>query len=167
VYTDDKQKMFVDITTSKGAALFEGMFNDQTKYPNEYLKDLALGHNLLLRPPDNTRRRQGLEYLIKALNEYPSPAPMRDILVFGWQFPELQPRIDEVCRQYARTFAENKAAYAQQDGYNFRLHVARMAVARLFQGAEAVKDTQAAQGLANQMKLYDNEIDRLQQQKKW
>ncbi len=43
VYTDDKQKMFVDITSPKGAALFKGMFTGQTKYPNEYLRSYGSG----------------------------------------------------------------------------------------------------------------------------
>jgi hypothetical protein len=167
VYTDDKQKMFVDITSPKGAALYEGMSTGQTKYPNEYLAHMALGHNLLWFQ-DSAKKKAGLEHLVQALNDYPSPAPMKEMLFIAWQlFPELRPRIDEVCQQYAVAFEKNKAAYAWQDGYNFRLHVARMALARMRQVAETAKDTQSAQTLANQITQYDVEIDRLQQQKKW
>jgi hypothetical protein len=166
VYTDDKQKMFVDVKSPKGAALYEGIFTGRTIYPNEYLSCLALGHNLLLYP-DVAQKKKGLEYLIKALNDYPSPAPMIDMLLIGLDYPELQPRIDEVCRQYAKTFEENEAVYARQDGYNFRLHVARMALARMDQVARATNNTKASETFRDRIERYEGEIDRLEQQKKW
>jgi uncharacterized membrane protein len=166
VYLDDKQKMFVDVTSPKGNALFGGMFTGQTVYPNEYLASMALGHNLLLYP-EVAQKKKGLEYLIKALNDYPSPAPMIDMLFIGLQFPELRPRIDEVCQQYTKAFDENRVAYAGQDGYNMRLHAARLALARMEQVAKGTSNEQAAQTFHNRIEQYKNEIDRLQQQKKW
>ena len=166
VYLDDKQKMFVDVTSPKGTALYQGIFTGQTKYPNEYLSCMALGHNLLLHP-DVAQKKKGLEYLIKALNDYPSPAPMIDLLYIGLQFPDLRPRIDEVCQQYAKTFEEEQAVYARQDGYNFRLHVARMALARMAQIAKATNKAQAAETFESRIELYKARIDWLQQQKKW
>lgn len=166
VYTDDKQKMFVDVTSPKGAALYQGMFTGKTVYPNEYLSCLALGHNLLLHT-DVAQKKKGLEYLIKALHDYPSPAPMIDLLFIGLQFPELRARIDEVCQQYAKTFEEEQAAYARQDGFNFRLHVARMALARMTQAAKAANNTQAAQTFDDRIEQYKDQINWLQQQKKW
>jgi hypothetical protein len=166
VYTDDKQKMFVDVTSPKGAALYQGMFTGKTVYPNEYLSCLALGHNLLLHT-DIAQKKKGLEYLIKALQDYPSPAPMIDMLYIGLHFPELRPRIDEVCQGYAKTFEEQQAGYARQDGFNFRLHVARMALARMAQVAKATNKAQAAQTYDNRIEQYKDQIDWLQQQKKW
>jgi hypothetical protein len=166
VYTDDKQKMFVDVTAPQGAALVNGMFTGQTKYPNEYLRHMAMGHNLLL-AQDNAKKKEGLEYLIQALNEYPSPAPMKEILFIGRIFPELRARIDEVCQQYAVPLEKTRATYAGQDGYNFHLHVARMALADRAQVPEAVQDAVAVQTLRSEMKQYDAEIDGLQQKKKW
>lgn len=166
VYSDDKQKMLVDIKSEKGAALYEGMFTGKTIYPNEYLANLDVGHYLLLYP-DVARKKEGLERLIKALYENPSPAPMRDILVIGGQFRELRPRIDEVCQAYAKDFEDNQALYAHRDGYSFRLHVARMAAFRLKELALATGDTQKAKALEGRMKQYEAIIDRLQLQKKW
>jgi hypothetical protein len=166
VLTDEKQKLFVDVTSPKGAALFHGMFTGQTVYPNDHLADLALGHNLLLYP-DIAKKKEGLEHLVRALDEYASPAPMRDMLLIGGAFAELRPRIDGVCQSYVKTFEENKATYARQDGYSFRLHVARMALARVEQIAKAANDTEAAQTLRNRIGQYENEIDQLAVQKKW
>ncbi len=51
---------------------------------------MALGHNLLL-AQDNAKKKEGLEHLIQALNEYPSPAPMKEILFIGWHVPGVTP----------------------------------------------------------------------------
>ncbi len=166
VYTDDKQKLFVDAATPKGRALFEGMFTGKTLYPNDYEANMALGYNLLLQP-DSARKKEGLERLIKALGEYASPAPMRTMLLLGGQFPELRPKIDEVCLSYMEDFDKNQKTYATQDGYSFRLHVARMAAARRAQIAEALKQTAQVQALNVRIKQHEDEIDRLAVQKKW
>jgi hypothetical protein len=164
VYTDDKQKLFVDITTPKGAALYQGMFTGQTLYPNEYLANVAVGHNLL-RFSDSAQRKRGLDHLVKALHDSPTPAPIKDMLYNGLRFPELQWKIDEVCRQYVRTFEENRAAYARQDGFDARLHTARWALARMEQVATATNDTQAAQTFRTQAEQCLAELNR--NVKKW
>jgi len=83
------------------------------------------------------------------------------------QFPDLRQTIDEACQQYAKAFEENKAAYARQDGYNMRLHAARLALARMEQVAKGTNNGQAAETFRNRMEQYKDEIDRLQQEKKW
>ncbi len=167
VYTDDKQKLFVDITSPKGAAVFQGMFNGQTVYPNEYLRNMALGHNLLM-SVDVAQKKRGLECLVKALNDFPSPAPMKEMLYFAWQFPELRLRISEVCDQYVKSFEENKAAYARQDGYNFRLHTAWLvALARMDQTAKLTNNLSLIQNMKDRVEQCKDEMDWLAQQKKW
>jgi hypothetical protein len=166
VYTDDKQKLFVDVKSPQGFALYQGIRNGQTRYPYDYVANLARGHNLLLYYPDPAEKRQGLECLIQALNEYPSPASIKDMLFIGLHFPDLRPRIDEVCRQYAQDFEANKAQYARRDGYSFRLHVARWALARMEQVARGT-DEQAARTYKERIVQYEAEIDQLGLQRKW
>jgi hypothetical protein len=167
VYTDDKQKLFVDVESPKGRELYQGMFLGRTVYPNEYLANMAVGHELLVRGADAAQRKKALEHLIQALRENPSPAPMKDIVFIGLQFPELQPRIDQVCREYVADFETNRAAYARQDGYDFRLHVAWLALARLKQVAEATRDTRLAQTYEDGIARCREELDRSAQWKKW
>jgi hypothetical protein len=166
VYIDDKQKMFVDVKSPKGIALYQGMFTGKTGYPNDYLAEMAVGHNLLMLD-DSAQRKKGLEYIAKALQDCPAPAPMIEMLYTGLRWPELQPRIDEVCQDYATDFENNKATYAHQDGYNLRLHAARLAMARLEQVAKAIGDSEAAQKLRTRIDQYKVEIDQLALQKKW
>jgi hypothetical protein len=163
---DDKQKVFVDITSPKGRALHEGLFTGKTRYPNEYLAHTALGHNLWL-AQSNSMKKEGLRHLTQALHDCPSPAPMREILAIGRAFPELQPRITEVCQRYALPLEKEKVVYARQDGYSSRLQVARMALAHMEQVAGRAGDARSAQASRDEITLYDEEIDRLVQQTKW
>jgi hypothetical protein len=166
VYVDDKQKLFVDVLSPQGMALYQGMFTGKTRYPNDYLAEMAVGHNLLM-APDSEQKKKGLEYIAKALQDCPTPAPMVEILFLGMQSPELWPRIDDICQQYVEDFEEHKATYARQDGYNMRLQAARLALTRLEQKAKAAKDTKSAQTFRTRIDQYRVEIDRLAQQKKW
>jgi hypothetical protein len=166
VYIDDKQKLFVDVLSPKGMALYQGMFTGKTGYPNDYLAEMAIGHNLLMLA-DSAQKKKGLEYLVKALKDNPTPAPMVEMLFIGLQSAELQPRIDEVCQAYVKDFEDNKATYTRQDGYNLRLQAARLALTRLEQKAETANDTKSAQIFRTRIDQYGFEIDRLAQQKTW
>ena len=166
VYLDDKQRLFVDVKSPKGMALYQGVFTGKTRYPNDYLAQMAVGHNLRM-VADGEQKEKGLEYLVKALQDNPTPAPMVELLYFRLRWPELQPRIDEVCQAYVKDFEDNKATYARQDGYNLRLHAARLALTRLEEKAKTVKDTKSAQIFRARIDQYETEIDQLALQKKW
>ncbi|MCL5278615.1 MAG: hypothetical protein M1376_01755 [Planctomycetes bacterium] len=166
VYIDDKQKLFVDVLSPQGMALYQGMFTGKTGYPNDYLAEMAVGHNLLM-VADSEQKKKGLEYIAKALQDCPTPAPMVEMLLIGMQSPELRPRIDDVCQKYVDDFENNKNGYARQDGYNMRLQAARLALTRLEQKAKTDKDTKSAQIFRTRIDQYRVELDRLAQQKKW
>jgi hypothetical protein len=166
VYIDDKQRLYVDVLSPEGMALYQGMFTGKTGYPNDYLAEMAVGHNLLMMV-DNEQKKRGLEYIAKALKDCPTPAPMVEMLSFGMQSAELWPRIDDVCQQYVEDFENSKDAYAGQDGYNLRLHAARLALTRLEQKAKTDKDMKSAQIFRTRIDQYKVEIDQLARQKKW
>jgi hypothetical protein len=166
VYTNDKQKLYVDVNSPKGMAVYRGMFTGQTVYPNEYLANLALGHNLVL-VADPAQKSKGLEYLIQAFHDCPSPAPLRDMLYGGWLSPELRPRIVQVCNEYVQSFEKDKAAYARHDGYNMRLYSAWLALTRLEQVAKVSNIGQSVPSIQERIARYKDEIDGLAQRKKW
>jgi hypothetical protein len=166
VYVDDKQKMFVDVLSPEGMALYQGVFTGKTRYPNDYLAQMAVGHNLLM-VADSEQKKKGLEYIAKALKDCPTPAPMVEILSIGIQSAELWPRIDDVCQQYVEDFEDHKDTYAHQDGYNMRLHAAHLALTRLEEKAKTANDTKSAQIFRTRIDQYGFEIDRLAQEKKW
>jgi len=108
-----------------------------------------------------------LELVIEALNLKPSPAPMLEILLIASRFRELLPRVDSVCARYAADFEANKATYAGQDGYNFRLEAARLALYRMEQVAKAQGKKDLAQTYGRQWRQYESERDRISATKRW
>jgi hypothetical protein len=165
VFLDDKQKLFVSVATTQGNDLYQGMFTGRTQYPDQYFANLSVGHNLLLFT-DPDRKQKGLDMIIEAFKEDPSPAPMIEILMAA-QFSELRPRVDAFCAGYAETFEKNKAAYARQDGYNLRLEAARLALIRLERLAQANGDRQLEASHRLQRQRYGNERDHIFVTKKW
>jgi hypothetical protein len=165
VFLSDKEKLFVDVQSPQGAELYQAMLTGKAVYPDEYHANLALGHNLLMFT-DPARKKAGLELIIKAFNSDPTPAPIIEMWVAA-QFPELRPRIDEVCEQYVQTFDENKKTYVGTDGYNLRIEAARLALARLEQAAKVNGNAQAAATFHDYMERYRAERDGIALLKRW
>ncbi|HPC93350.1 MAG TPA: hypothetical protein PLU87_00280 [Sedimentisphaerales bacterium] len=166
VFLNNKQKLFVNVTTERGKELFGGMFTGRTTYPDEFTANFSVGHNLLL-SAEASQRQQGLDMVIKAFHLDPSPGPMLDLLVIAARYPELQQRVNEICVEYTTQFEKNKSSYANHDGYNLRLEAARLAMVRLKQVAEAQGNRQVAQTCENQMKRYLIERDLISDRKRW
>ena len=166
VFVSDKQKLFVDVTKPPGKELYEGMFTGRTAYPDEYSKDMALGHNLLLFA-DVAQKKKGLELIIKALTENPTPAPVVDMLLIALRTPELCARVDQACAEYAADFEANKKTYARRDGYNVRLEAARLVMFRLEQAARIQGNNELAQKYYNDCRSYERERDGIAASKRW
>jgi hypothetical protein len=166
VYLDDKQKLFVDITTPQGRQLYEEIFTGQTVYPDEYSANMALGHNLLLLA-DSEQRKKGLDLIVRAFRDTPSPSAVIEMLLIAGRFPELIPRVDQVCVDYASDFEENRATYARQDGYNLRLEAARLTLLRLEQLARSRGDTRMADSYRAHSRHYEDARDELSMRKRW
>ncbi len=166
VYMDDKQRLFVDITSPQGQELFQGMFTGKAVYPNKYSANLTVGHNLLL-VQDPAQKRRGLDLLIEAMNEAFAPAPLIEMLMIGTQFADLCPRIDEVCGQYVDDLEKNIKRYSRRDGYNLRLEAIRLALIRLRQVARANGNTELAETYGRQIDDYDGQRERILKAKRW
>jgi len=166
VFISDKQKLFVDVKTPQGMKLYEGMFTGQTLYPDEYLANLSVGHNLLLF--DNMgQKKKGLALLEEAFKVNPSPAPILDMLLIAIRFPELRPRIDRICTEYAEDFAKNKETYSKQDGYNLRLEAARLALLRLEQIMTTQRKAEEAEAYRLRWTAYEAERNMISMRKRW
>jgi hypothetical protein len=166
VYMDDKQRLFVDITTPKGEQLVRGMFTHETEYPDKYSEDLTVGHNYLLFP-DADQKKKGIELLAGAMDVTFAPAPLLEMLMIGWQFPELRPRIIEICEGYVQDFEKNHAAYAKRDGYNQRLEAIRLALILLQQQAQNSRSTQLAEAYNREIATYEVQRERILLMKRW
>jgi len=166
VFFNNKQKLFVDITTPKGAKLFEGISTGQTLYPDEYHKNLVLGHYLLNQR--NTKDKQtGFDLIKKAFNENPSPAPMLEFMLVASRYPELTGQITKVLTNWTDRFAKEQDEYRARDGYRLRLEATRLACVHLQKTAIARKDTKLAKSYSDRMKKYELERNELSRTKRW
>jgi hypothetical protein len=145
VFSDDGQKLYVNISTPQGKKLFDGIFNSSTIYPDDYHTNLNLSHNWLYYRPGEDQKKIGFDFAVKAFNENPAPAAMLKIILIASTFDYLSADIEQFCREYLKKFSENKSQWAKQDGYRMKVESARWASLYLEQTAleqndQALKD---------------------------
>ncbi len=166
VFSNNKQRIYVNIHTEKGKKLYHDMFAGTVVYPDEYSELSTKGHNLLL-SGDMEIKKQGLEMMVKALELNPSPDPVVDLLGLAAPVPELRPGVTEVCQNYADDFDQNKKQYQGTDGYNLRLEAARLALILLERNARTQGNIETADALAERIERYIAERDRISDTKRW
>ncbi|GAG55294.1 unnamed protein product, partial [marine sediment metagenome] len=166
VFFNNKQKLFIDITTPQGKELFEGIFNGKTLYPDEFSKNLIVAHNMLSFGKSRTEKKQGLDFAIKAFKLHPSQASIQIILSAG-KYAELRPLVSDFCKNYFDEFAKDKGLYAKQDGYLHRIWAALMAGKYLRESAKKQKNTELVQFYDDKMKEYHSEQQPLHKKKRW
>ncbi len=160
VLLNNKDKLFVDITTPQGKALYDGIFSEKTIYPDEFCKNLAIAHNLLLFGKGTPTKQHGLDCAIRAYQINPSPAPMIEILFIAARIPELKLQVNDFCKEVVDDFAKNKNLYAKQHGYRLRVEAIRLACLHLEQVAPAEKNFYTAQRIdceAERIRLSDKQ----------
>jgi hypothetical protein len=165
-YFDNKQKLFVDISTPQGKELFEGIFNGKTLYPDDFSRNLILAYNMLSFGKSIPEKKQGLDFAIKAFNLYPSQAPMQ-LILSARQYAELQPLIGDFCKNYLDEFAKNKGLYVKQDGYLDRIWTTLFACKYLQEGARIQENTELAQFYDAKWNEYNDEQKPLVKKKGW
>ncbi|MBC8218814.1 MAG: hypothetical protein H8E73_10150 [Planctomycetes bacterium] len=166
VFFNNKQKIFVDVATQQGAALFQGIQTGRTLYPDEYHKNLAFGHHLLIQR-DAASKRRGFDLIKKAFNENPSPAPMLEVILIASRAPELATQITDFCTKWVDNFTKNQDSLRARDGYRLRLEATRLASVHLERTARAQKNTKLADSYKARMRQYVVERNALSQTKRW
>ncbi|MBA7618377.1 hypothetical protein ES703_25703 [subsurface metagenome] len=166
VFFNNKQKLFVDVTTPQGKKVFEGIFNGKTLYPDEFSRNLIIAHNMLLFGKGEDARKRGLGFAIRAFELNPSQAPAREIL-YATRFAELKPLVNDFCKNYFDDFERNKNLYAKQDGYLHRIWVALLTTDYLQRIAKVQKNTKLAQFYGAKRREYNNEQKPLHKRKRW
>lgn len=166
VFLNDKQRLFVDITTPQGKEVFEGVFNGKTLYPDDFSKNLIIAHNMLLFGKEQSMKKQGLDSAIKAFELNPSQTPMQKI-IFAARFPELRPLVIRFCKNYLDDFMRNKNLYAKQDGYLHRVWSALVAIDYLRKVAQAQKNPNFVRFCDAKRKQYLNEQKPLRERMRW
>jgi len=166
VLLNNKEKIFVDVNSPQGKQLFYGVNTGQTLYPDDFHKNLVLGHTYLLQA-DLTTRIKGFDFVKKAFEENRSPAPMLEMILIAARTQELIPQVTEFCKGWVDDFEKNKDKYRAQNGYRLKLEAARLACIHLEKAAQAQKDAKLADTYVARMRDYTVERDGISDTKRW
>jgi len=166
VFFEDKQKLFVDMNSPQGSRLFQDILTGKTVFPDKSYNNLMKGRVLIVAGKDAAARQKGLALLIEAVNLNPSQSPMKEITEAAG-FSELEPLVNDFCKNYTDDFIKNKNLYAAQDGYLFRLWSALIAVDYLRNVAEKQKKPELAKFYSEKRMEYFKEQKPLVDEKRW
>jgi len=167
VFFNNRQKLFVDVRTPQGKALFDGIFDGKTIYPDEYHKNLIRAHCWLRYLPGTEEKKKALDFAIRAFDLSPSPTTMLEILLMTTNFPELNPEINKFCSDYFDEFTEKEDIWSKQDGYRHKVEAVRLACFHLKKLAQARRDTKLVQFYAGKENDYLFELASIHQSKRW
>ncbi|MBW7988902.1 MAG: hypothetical protein FVQ84_02620 [Planctomycetes bacterium] len=167
VFFNNKQKLFVDITTPQGKALFDGIFDGKSLYPDDYHSKLIRAHSWLYYRVGIAEKKKGFDFAVKAFELNESPAPMIEIILIASRFAEIRPDVQKFCEGYIKRFTENEAKWANEDGYRDRLEAGRLAGYYLGNIARAQNNTKLVNDYVALQNKYVSELIRVSRTKRW
>jgi len=166
VFLSDKEKLFVDIRTPQGKALFDGITNGNNIYPEEYYKDLIMAHYSLRYGGNAAARKQALELGIRAFEMMPSRTPTLIIKACYDRYPELRGDAENYFRKFLDDYFANEKIYLRQNGYQHRMVSALIAAEQLEFAARSRSDTELEKAYASSKDKINDELMRLRD-KRW
>jgi hypothetical protein len=126
VFIDDQQKLYVNVNTEQGKSLYIGMFDGQTKFPDEFSKQLTIGANLL-RMRDESKFEAGCDMLIEAFKRRTYQAAAVELINAANRSPKVRGKVANVLSDCFNDFVEKEQEYKKQNGYRERIISAMMA----------------------------------------
>jgi len=135
VFLNNKQKLFVRTDTRRGAEMYLGIYNGQTKFPDEFTKELTKAYNQT-KLKSQELAEEGMQSAIKAFELHPSQMPMQ-VIVQAAQRDFLRQSAIDYCKNFVESFENNFETYNENDGYAQRLLAAEMAANFLASAAES------------------------------
>ena len=167
VFINNKQKIFIDVTTEQGKKLMNGIFTGETVYPDEFSRNLIIAHNLFLYGKGNDAKKEGLKVAIKAFELFPSQAPIHEILYATNRYSFLHNAVKKFCESVVNRFIENKDKLIKIDGYHQRIVAAINAADYLRRTAKGRKDIEREQFYEKLKKDYIAERKDTLKYKRW
>ncbi len=130
VFMNDGQRLYVDIQSPQGRALYRKLFTGELKFPDEFSRLFTLGSNFIYssRPEDVEK---GAKLLKQALGISPSQMAMVSFISAGNRVVSLRGFIRETVDAYFNDFEQNKETYKKRDGYRKRLSTAMISAGYL------------------------------------
>jgi len=132
VFKNNKQEMFVDITTPQGKKLYEGIFNnvpeiyDPNKYttvfPDDFSKYYVLSHHYLTYNKNRTIKdvQEGFKFAKLAFEDNPSGFTLQNLLM-AKNYKFIAPQVIDYITKYLEKFLQEKDSLKKESGYHDRL----------------------------------------------
>lgn len=156
VFLNEKQRLFVDVTTDKGKKVFGGIFTGKTRYPDDFSENLIKAYHLKLARNEDIAK-QSLALAIKAFESNPCHIATKQIL-FAARFPSLSEKVYRFCKNYIDEFEKSKEQRTKEDGYHDRI-VSVMNI------AEYLRRVAAKQNNPDLAERYESMISELNQER--
>jgi len=166
VFYNNKQKLFVDIKTPQGKKIFDGIFNGETLYPDEFSRNLIMAQTWFTLVQRADAKKQAFEFAKRAFSLNQSQAPMRQIMS-ATKFPELRHEVETEIEGYFKQFEKNIETWPNEHGYHHRIAAALNACSFLKEIARRKGDKSLEQEYARKMTLYQNRRHLLLKRKRW
>ncbi|MBN1806640.1 MAG: hypothetical protein JW837_15430 [Sedimentisphaerales bacterium] len=167
VFFNDKQRLYVDTKTPQGKALFDGIFDGKTIYPDEFHGNLIRAHSWFIYRRGVAEKKKGFDFAVKAFELQQSPASMLEIILLASSVAELRPEVQKFCENYLRRFEENKTQWVEEDGFRDRVEAGRLACFYLGNIAKINNDKKLVSFYIEQQNMFVEELIRLSQSKRW
>jgi len=167
VFFNNKQRLYVDIKTPEGKALFDGIFNGETLYPDDFHSNLIRAHGWLYYRMGIAEKKKGFDFAVKAFELNESPAPMLEIILVASKFAKLRADVQKFCEDYIKRFTENESKWAKEDGFRNRVEAGRIASYYLENVARIENNTKLVNDYLAQQNKYVSELIRLARIKRW
>jgi hypothetical protein len=123
IFLNNKQKLFVYKKDPRAQKLFDGLYNKETWYPDEFSRNLVMAQDSYVR----RQMKEGLDYAIKAFELNYSQVPMQKITYAALRNRELMGRVNEYCEEYLEKFENEKKNWAKEDGFHHKIVAALIA----------------------------------------
>ncbi len=167
VFLNNKQRLYVDIQTPQGKALFNGIFDGNTIYPDEFHSNLIRARSWLFYRMGIAEKKKGFDFAVKAFELNESPGPMLEIILVASKFAELRPHVQKFCEDYIKKFTENESIWAEEDGYRNRVEAGRLACFYLQNVAQSQNNKELVNFYLAQQNKYISELIRVSRVKRW
>ncbi|OQX28761.1 MAG: hypothetical protein B0D92_07190 [Spirochaeta sp. LUC14_002_19_P3] len=167
VFIDNNHTLFVDVEDVRGKRLFDGIGTGDSLYPDSFTRNLNQGHYNLVNGTSAEEQTRGLAQIIAAYNEFPSKAPLMDIIQTAALIPHLQPAVLEFSESRLKDFEQHKSEYEQQNGYALHLNAMKLLCGYARFTALGLDDTPSADEYEKKSAQYSQELLELGIARKW
>jgi hypothetical protein len=165
-YIGNHQRLYVNVDTAKGKALYQKLMAGKLKFPTEYSEKLTLAHNDLMSRNADIRRR-GFELSKEAFALDACRVSMIQLVNNAGRWPELGIPVRDYVEVFVNDFTKDQDAYRKKGGYGKRLTAAWIGAQHLSNSYARAKNTSLSKQYGSYNKDWRNEYALLMSDLKW